>query len=1172
MESKVSLQLSENALKVLEKRYLGKDEKGVVRENPEQMFRRIAEAIAGVNAQPSEREFLSEEYYRFMASLDFLPNSPTIMNAGRPLGQLSACFVLPVGDSMPEIFDTVKATALIHQTGGGTGFAFSRLRPKGAVVRSTGGQASGPVSFMKVINASTDAIKQGGCLHPSTLVYTDRGVLRLDELVDPKGPEWQTIAEKVVTDKGWNSAYEGHVHGVSETLEVTFSNGSRLVGTLEHKVLVSENGQTVWKEFRDLKGGDLVLLSIGAMPFPKEPVVLAPSPGLEHGFPSVLDESLAYWLGYLYGDGFVSKSGQKKVGWTVADSAPDLKRELVRLSECLFGLSASSQKKPNDASETFVLHSAALHSWLGLNGFDKERSHQIEVPRAIRQSPLPVVAAFVRGYFEADGTLNEGHPEVVSTSRTFLEGIQTLLLGAGVYSVLRQKSEGADRYGDQPVSVLVIRTAESLRAFNRIVGWKRGILSGRINGDAGNERHGIVPVSSEAFRSTLETVREQFDQGVYRALYRAVSHFLDPESPGSRTVTRGSLNRIFKAFGPILKGTVLEAAYEAQKDVWHVEVASVAPAGQNLTLDLSVDERHAYVANGIVTHNTRRGANMGILRVDHPDILEFIDCKMDLTQVTNFNISVAITNTFMKAVKEDGEYELVAPHNGEVVGKLPARMVFDKIAHNAWANGEPGLFFIDTANQYNPTPSRWSYEATNPCGEQVLGPYESCNLGSVNLERHVKTDQKGQSVVDWDKLRHSVYLSVRFLDNVVDANRFPIPELATANQGARRIGLGIMGFARLLMLLEIPYDSEEGLEMAEKVMSFIRDEAERTSQELAKVHGPFPYFEGIGSRKRNSHLLTIAPTGTISMIADTSSGCEPEFSIIWYKNVMDGTHLPYTLDMFTRVAEREGFMTPDLAEKIVDNHGSCRGLKEVPEKWQRVFATAHDVAPEWHVRMQAAFQKYIDAAVSKTINLPQEATVEDVEKAYLSAFDLGCKGITVYRDGSRHNQVLNLTKESGTVASRDLKWGERRVPLDMSRGVRAKIKGKSGKSYVHLYFDEENRPAEIFVTPAADHRERESAILFGRLGSMALQFGAPIEEVIGQFIKSHEEAGTLGSDPYSIAKAIGMILSKEGGDGFAKGLTLEVACPSCSGKVAFLEGCLKCMGSEKGGPCGWSQC
>ena len=307
------------------------------------------------------------------------------------------------------------------------------------------------------------------------------------------------------------------------------------------------------------------------------------------------------------------------------------------------------------------------------------------------------------------------------------------------------------------------------------------------------------------------------------------------------------------------------------------------------------------------------------------------------------------------------------------------------------------------------------------------------------------------------------------------------------------------------------------------------------------------------------------------MIADTSSGCEPEFSIIWYKNVMDGTHLPYTLEMFERVARKEGFWSDDLPARIVENHGSCRGIENVPEKWQKVFATAHDIAPEWHVRMQAAFQKSIDAAVSKTINMPETATVTDVENAYMLAYSLGCKGITVYRDGSRSNQVLNLgsqKKGAGTAPG----WGQRRSPGDVSRGVRVKISGKSAKSYVHLYFDEEKRPIEIFVTPAADHRERESAILFGRLGSLALQFGAPVEEVVGQFIKSHEEAGKLGSDPYAIAKAIGTILSKEGLTG-ENGMVIEVACPSCGGQVAFLEGCLKCMGSKKtGGSCGWSQC
>ena len=726
--------LSENAKAVLSKRYLVRDSSGTITETPDMLFRRVSEAIASANGE-DECDGLAETYYHLLTSLEFLPNSPTLMNAGRPLGQLSACFVLPVGDSMPEIFDAVKSTALIHQTGGGTGFSFSRLRARGSIVRSTGGEASGPVSFMEVFNSATGAVSQGG---------------------------------------------------------------------------------------------------------------------------------------------------------------------------------------------------------------------------------------------------------------------------------------------------------------------------------------------------------------------------------------------------------------------------------------------------------KRRGANMGILRVDHPDILDFIECKSDQTKVTNFNISVAITDDFMKALESGGDYDLIDPRTGHVVETISASMVFDRIAKNAWMNGEPGLFFIDTANRDNPTPSRWTYEATNPCGEQVLGPYESCNLGSINLEKHLREDEDLCPAVDWGKLAKTVHLAVRFLDNVVDSNHFPIEELARINRGTRRIGLGIMGFARFLMRLRIPYDSEAGLEMAEKVMAFIREEAEKTSLDLARSHGPYPFYEGIGSPKRNSHLLTIAPTGTISMIADTSSGCEPEFSIIWYKNVMDGTHLPYTLEMFETVAREEGFWSEELPSLIVENHGSCRGLSQVPEIWQRVFATAHDIAPEWHVRMQAAFQKHIDAAVSKTINMPNSATVEDVQSAYRLAYRLGCKGITVYRDGSRSGQVLNVGhstgKEPGTTSPDSTQWGQRLPLNDMVRGARAKVSGRSGKSYVHLYFDDNKHPTEIFVTPAPGHKDRESAILFGRLGSLALQYGAPIEEVVSQFVKSHEEAGTLGSDPYAIAKAIGTILADYGALGDS-GMIVETACPSCGGQIAFVEGCLKCVGSAKtGASCGFSKC
>lgn len=871
----MSNNISKNALKVLETRYFAKDNKGNVVENVDTFFERIARSIANADPDVAGRAELFQKYLTMLKEMKFLPNTPTLINAGRPLGQLSACFVLPVGDSMGEIFDAVKATALIHQTGGGTGFSFSRLRENGAIVKSTGGRSSGPVSFMKVINASTDSIKQNGL---------------------------------------------------------------------------------------------------------------------------------------------------------------------------------------------------------------------------------------------------------------------------------------------------------------------------------------------------------------------------------------------------------------------------------------------------------RRGANMGILRVDHPDILEFIDCKTDLSQLTNFNISVAITDAFMKAVVEGTDYYLVSPQNCEVVKRLSAREVFDKICQNAWKTGEPGLFFIDTANKFNPTPSKWSYEATNPCllegtpvltpngerpvetikpgdlivcvdgvsrpvqsiethenmpvfevafssgitcappivlfatashqfyrwengahvrvdclkpgdlvqqfgwcevdseivstnspirvlsikpagtgtvydlfepvtdtwitksivnrgcGEQVLGPNENCTLASINLEKHVV-----DGMIDWDSLYETTSTATQFLDNVVDANKFPIPQLAEINKGTRRIGLGIMGFARMLMMLEIPYDSDEGLAMAEKVMAFIKDVANSVSVERGKKYGVYPYFEGIGPARRNSHILTIAPTGTISMIADTSSGCEPEFALVWYKNVMDGQHLPYALPLFESSAKREGWWTDDLLQKVIDNHGSCKGLPGVPERWQRVFVTAHDITPEWHVKMQAAFQKHIDAAVSKTINMPTTATVDDVKNAYVLAYQLGCKGITVYRDGSRQNQVLNVGKTDKNVSSSKidnslandvLPWGTRKKPQGVIVGGRLPVKSHHGKVYVHLYVDDDGIPQEIFVTPATAHEEKESAILLGRLGSLALQYGAPFREIVGQFIKAHEEAGTMGSDVHMTVKALGQLYEDLSARAGKKPDVVEaLKCPECRvGRLSFQEGCQKCT------TCGFSKC
>lgn len=571
--------LSANALEVLRRRYLLRDEEGRVVETPAGMFRRVARAVAEVDEEPGRAE---EEFYRVMSRLEFLPNSPTLFNAGAPLGQLSACFVLPVEDSLESIFDALKAMALIEKTGGGVGFDFSRLRPSGDVVRSTKGVASGPVSFMRIFDVATEVIKAGG---------------------------------------------------------------------------------------------------------------------------------------------------------------------------------------------------------------------------------------------------------------------------------------------------------------------------------------------------------------------------------------------------------------------------------------------------------KRRGAMMGILRVDHPDILEFINAKREEGRLTNFNLSVAVTDDFMERLRRGEEYELINPRNGEVVRRIPAAEVWEEMVESAWRVGDPGIIFIDEINRHNPTPELGRIEATNPCGEQPLLPYESCNLGSINLSRMVKGGE-----VDWEKLEEITRIAVRFLDNVIEVNRFPLPQIERMTKLTRKIGLGVMGFADLLIRLGIPYDSEEALHLAEKVMGFISDRARRESVELGERRGSFPHFErsvwkGKYPSLRNATVTTIAPTGTISIIAGCSSGIEPLFALSFMRNVLEGTRLFEVNPLFERVAKERGFYSTSLLEKIARRGGSVQGLEEVPRDVREVFRTAFDISPEWHVRMQAAFQKHVDNSVSKTVNLPAHAGKEEVRKVFELAYRLRCKGITVYRYGSRERQVLYFSEPGHLVAGPEYSGG-----------------------------------------------------------------------------------------------------------------------------------------------------
>src|SRR3954464_10705805 len=434
---------------------------------------------------------------------------------------------------------------------------------------------------------------------------------------------------------------------------------------------------------------------------------------------------------------------------------------------------------------------------------------------------------------------------------------------------------------------------------------------------------------------------------------------------------------------------------------------------------------------------TRRGANMGILRVDHPDIMDFITCKEDLTQATNFNISVAVTDKFMTAVKNETSYDLVDPGSGKVTGQLDARMVWDKMIDGAWRTGEPGCFFIDEANRYNPVPHVGHYEATNPCGEQPLLPYDVCNLGSINVGYYVRDGE-----MDWNALRRDIHLSTHFLDNIIDVNKCPLPEIDALSKRIRRIGFGVMGFADALVRLGIAYNTIEGVEFGRQLQKFVDVESKRESERLANERGPFPEWarsiwgpdetcarDARGKRirpmqlLRNCNVTTVAPTGTISIIAGCSSGLEPLFAVAFMRN-QAGVMMPDVNEDFVAIARKEGWYSEVLMEKIA-KEGHIH-FPEVPERWQRVFVTANSIAPEWHMRMQAAFQEHCDSAISKTTNFAHTPTVEDVRKIYEMAYAMDCKGVTVYRDGSRDGQVLSTGATDKAKAEREAAASPRR--------------------------------------------------------------------------------------------------------------------------------------------------
>ena len=601
---------------------------------------------------------------------------------------------------------------------------------------------------------------------------------------------------------------------------------------------------------------------------------------------------------------------------------------------------------------------------------------------------------------------------------------------------------------------------------------------------------------------------------------------------------------------------------------------------------------------------TRRGANMGILNVNHPDVEKFIKAKEDGKNLSNFNISIAVNKDFMERVKADQEYDLVNPRTGKITGQRNAKEVFDLLTNMAWKTGDPGLIFLDVINRDNPNPQLGEIESTNPCGEQPLLPHESCNLASINVARMV-TIAEGDTVMNWERLDETVDIAVHMLDNVIDMNNYPIPEIEEMSKKTRRIGLGVMGLSDLFIEMGVRYDSDEALEMAGEVMRRIQERTHHASTELAQIRGSFPAWEGsIYNRDGDSHPMrnsaptTIAPTGTISIIAGASSGVEPLFALSYVRNVMDNTKLVEGNPYFEAVARQEGFYSEEMMEDLART-GSLEHI-DIPEWVKDVFRVSHDIAPDWHVKMQGAVQEYIDNSVSKTINFPNGATVEEIAGAYMMAYELGCKGITVYRDGSKDGQVLST---GGTGATEAGEAGETLAPRKRPqsiRGVTERVRTGHGNMYVTINFDEADTPFELFgnlgKAGGCDSAQLEA---ISRLVSLALRSGIEPATVIEQLrgitcCPAWDEGTLVHSGPDAVAQALERQISggqKQGepvksdevqltftpqliangnGNGNGNGHVEEILharkCPECNTPVIYEEGCAKCVA------CGWNKC
>lgn len=1096
------MNLTENALKVLQRRYLAKDENGNIIETVEDMFRRVARHVAQADeiySPEADVQALEEEFYNLMVNLEFMPNSPTLMNAGRPLGQLSACFVLPVPDTMEGIFDAVKHAALIHKSGGGTGFSFSRLRPKGSAVKSTGGVASGPVSFMKVFNAATEAVKQGGTRRGANM-----GILRVDhpdilEFIDCKKNNSDITNFNIsvgITEAFMRAVERG------EDYDLIDPRTGKPAGRLSAREVFDKIVENAWHNgepgiiFLDRLNRDNVLIELGEIES-TNPCVTGDTWVLTQEGPvqvaDIVGKQVSLALNgnfYLSAEQGFFKTGKKKVikiqtnrGYSI-EVTPDHKirvASLVTRDRIEEGWKPAGELKPGD--QILLSNNRAL-VWEGKGTFEE---------------------GYLLGLLIGDGTLKEG---------------------SGIISVWGDDREAQSVMEAAQQAAFTLPHREDFKGFKRVIDdRKEHRLEMAALRDLAAD-YGIVP-GNKRITEELERTSYEFHRGFLRGLFDADGTVTGHQDKGvSIRLWQTDAEGLKLVQRMLLRLGIASTIYMERKP----EGIKEMPDGKGGMKEYSVKAGHELVITS--------------------DNIQIFFEKIGFANVRKLELLKQRLEEYRRALNRE---RFIATVTEIIPGE--EKDVFDVQI--------PGVNAFDANGIY-----------VHNCGEQPLLPYESCNLGSINLSRMVKKVDGGYEV-DYDKLGRVVDLAVHFLDNVIDVNRYPLAEIEEMTKGSRKIGLGVMGFADMLFKLGIPYNSDEAVELARRVMKFIQERSKEMSARLAEIRGVFPYYDKStlkhkGMKLRNATTTTIAPTGTISIICGTTSGIEPLFAISFVRNVMDNDQLVEVHPYFKEVAIERGFYSDELMRRIAA-HGSIQGMEEIPEDVRRVFVTAHDVSPEYHVRMQAAFQEYTDNAVSKTVNFPNSATVEDVRTVYWLAYELGCKGVTIYRDGSRESQVLATVKPKGEakmegkpledkavlpadkpkvddkgdrkeksgsltekIYSRMKEQAESRQPRitprprpDVTMGFTEKVRIGCGNLYITVNYDDQGI-CEVFTNLGRAGGCPSQSEATSRLISIALRSGMDVDTIIEQLkgIRCHSTLRQKGLKVLSCPDAIGRVLEK----------------------------------------------